>query len=336
MSAVVKSSLLLPSTALLPALLITTLLTPTHPWGSIKAVLAAWRAAVLCVYCWSAGAHVLEVVFTERVAMANDDDPQPTATLISAMKHTDPIVQDWCLMDLAAVAEGAAGCRNRRAALFADETGASGWTPLATYCLVELTQFVQVMSSALPSVLGTASSGNGMKWNSLQLTTTGARSASRQQDLAMWHLQARYTRLCWAMRVISGLTAAAMKQDTYGLLQLSSPNLSDVLAVQLAVVMVLQAFLKHTSSIPSKPRNRLGRLIQRITLRSSSSSSSAAPQQHVDTATCALLDTAKTCTYRITNTYGEVLSSVVAKSRPLIGTSTESQTLLASFLAHRE
>lgn len=69
------------------------LLTPDHPWGGVKEVLAAWRAAVLCVYCWSAGAHVLEVVFTERVAMASDDDPQPTATLIAALKHTDPTVQ---------------------------------------------------------------------------------------------------------------------------------------------------------------------------------------------------------------------------------------------------
>lgn len=47
-------------------------------------------------------------------------------------------------MDLTAVAEGAAGCRNRRAALFADETGSSGWTPLATYCIIELKDFVQV------------------------------------------------------------------------------------------------------------------------------------------------------------------------------------------------
>lgn len=44
------------------------------------------------------------------------------------------------------------------------------------------------------------------------------------------------------------MTAAAMKQDTYGLLQLSNPDLSNVLGVHLAVVTVLQAFLKHTVS----------------------------------------------------------------------------------------
>lgn len=80
----------------------------------------------------------------------------------------------------------------------------------------------------------------------------------------------------------------------------------------------------------------IGRLIHHLTLSSSGSSSNAAPQQHVDVATCALLDTAKTCTYRITNTYGEVLMSVVAKTRPFVGTAAETRALLASFLDHRE
>jgi hypothetical protein len=56
----------------------------------------------------------------------------------------------------------------------------------------------------------------------------------------------------------------------------------------------------------------------------------------VDAAACALLDTAKTCTYRLTNTYGEVLASVVVKHKPLVGTVGEAQALLASFLAHQE
>lgn len=89
---VVKSSLLLPTVALLPTLLLTPLATG-QPWGGIKAILSAWRAAVLCVFGWSSGGHLLEVIFTERVAMATDDDPQPTAPLIAALKHNDPIVQ---------------------------------------------------------------------------------------------------------------------------------------------------------------------------------------------------------------------------------------------------
>jgi hypothetical protein len=97
-------------------------------------------------------------------------------------------------MDLAAVAEGSAGCIGRRAALFSDETGASGWIPLTRYCLAELRDFVGVMSQALPAVSGAASSGAGVRWNMLQLSAAGAHAASKQHDLAVWHLQARYYR----------------------------------------------------------------------------------------------------------------------------------------------
>jgi hypothetical protein len=103
-------------------------------------------------------------------------------------------LQDWCLQDLTAVAEGAAGCANRRAALFADETGASGWCPLSRYCLTELRDFVGVMASALPAVQSSASSGSGVRWNTLQLSAAGGQAASRAQDLALWHMQARHYR----------------------------------------------------------------------------------------------------------------------------------------------
>lgn len=62
-------------------------------WGSWVVLLGLWRGGLLCVYTWQAGAHMLEVVFTERVSMAADDDPQPTAPLLAALKHRDPIVQ---------------------------------------------------------------------------------------------------------------------------------------------------------------------------------------------------------------------------------------------------
>jgi hypothetical protein len=51
------------------------------------------------------------------------------------------------------------------------------------------------------------------------------------------------------LRSLSGLAAAGLKLDKYGLLQLSSPNLSDVLSTLLAVVLVLRVFVKHTVSV---------------------------------------------------------------------------------------
>jgi hypothetical protein len=55
-------------------------------------------------------------------------------------------------------------------------------------------------------------------------------------------------RLVWCLRSLSGLAAAGLKLDKYGLLQLSSPNLSDVLSTLLAVVLVLRVFVKHMVS----------------------------------------------------------------------------------------
>lgn len=69
---------------------------------------------------------------------------------------------------------------------------------------------------------------------------------------------------------------------------------------------------------------------------SSSSSSSDGVQHHVDAAALALLDVAQTCVYRITNTYGAVLGSVVAQGRPLVGTTADAQALLQSFLDYQQ
>lgn len=91
------------------------------------------------------------------------------------------------------------------------------------------------------------------------------------------------------------------------------------------------------SSIPVRPASATARLLQRLTSGGRGGAcTNGGPQQHVDAAACALLDTAKTCTYRLTNTYGQVLASVVVKYKPLVGTVGEAQALLESFLAHQQ
>ena len=55
-----------------------------------------------------------------------------------------------------------------------------------------------------------------------------------------------WCRLVWCLRSLSGLTASGLKLDKYGLLQLSSPNLSDVLTTLLAVVTVLRVYVRST------------------------------------------------------------------------------------------
>lgn len=53
-------------------------------------------------------------------------------------------------------------------------------------------------------------------------------------------------RLVWCLRSLSGLAASGLQLDKYGLLQLSSPNLADVLSTLLGVVLVLRAYVRST------------------------------------------------------------------------------------------
>lgn len=91
-AAVTKASLLYPTFCLALSTPLCLLLS-RQQWPGLAAAAAAWRSGALLVYGWSVGAHLLEVVFTERVAMADDSDPAPTAPLLAALQHKDPIVQ---------------------------------------------------------------------------------------------------------------------------------------------------------------------------------------------------------------------------------------------------
>lgn len=105
-AAVTKASLLYPTFCLALSTPLCLLLA-RQQWPGLAAAAAAWRSGALLVYGWSVGAHLLEVVFTEQVAMADDSDPAPTAPLLAALQHKDPIVQvsfcccccclQWCV-----------------------------------------------------------------------------------------------------------------------------------------------------------------------------------------------------------------------------------------------
>jgi hypothetical protein len=159
------------------------------------------------------------------------------------------------------VAEGAPGRGARRAALFADETGASGWTPVVRFCLAELADLGGVVAAgtggaaaeAAPAANGAASRG-GVKWNALAgaLRRGGgsggagaaAAKAARDADVAEWALRGRFYRAAWCLRALAGLAAASLREDTFGVAQLSSPGLGDAVAGLLAAAGVLQAHVR--------------------------------------------------------------------------------------------
>jgi len=155
------------------------------------------------------------------------------------------------------VAEGAPGCTGRLAALFADDSGASGWVPLVRFCLTELSDMCGVVSAASSSSSsGGGSSGGsssaaaagGVRWNVMRLKGGGGGGgggrAGREEVLGEWYIRGRYYRLSWCLRALAGMTASSLSIDTFGVAQLSSPGLGDAAVGLLAAVVVLQGHVK--------------------------------------------------------------------------------------------
>lgn len=167
--------------------------------------------------------------------------------------------QDWALADLVSVAEAAPGSAGRLAALFGDETGAAGWVPLTRYCLAELGDLCTVVAAAAaPPAAADAKGGKaaGVRWNAAAALRGsrgggGARGPNREALLAEWHVRGRYARAAWCLRALSGLAAASLRHDTFGVAQLSSPGLGDAAAGLLAAVVVLDAHVRSPAAVSS-------------------------------------------------------------------------------------
>ncbi|KAI8475411.1 MAG: hypothetical protein J3K34DRAFT_484678 [Monoraphidium minutum] len=344
--AAARSALILPTLAAAAALVLPPLLPAplraAPPAAGLAA--AAWRAGVLCAFVWACGAHVLEVVFTEPVAFAADGDSDPTRPLLAALRHPDPLVQDWALADLASVAEAAPGRGGRLAALFADETGANGWGPLVSYCLLELSDLSAVLAAAAAPPAAPPGKGGappaGVRWNAGAARGGrgggGGGGPSREQLLAAWHLRGRYYRTVWCLRALSGLAAASLRLDCFGVAQLCSPGLGDASAGLLGAAGALQAHVRAAAAAaPPPPARRpsgsgggtasaaglpalLGRLLRLAAAGAAGGGGGGGgpggAAGGVDPAALGLLDASKTAVYRVTTTFGPVLRGVVREA----------------------
>jgi hypothetical protein len=97
---------------------------------------------------------------------------------------------------------------------------AGGWTPLVTFCLAEVRDLVKVLGAGLPGSQASAKEGAppapAVKWNAPQLSSGGAAAATREADLAAWHLKARYQRTVWCTRALAGARGGGGRQGRAG------------------------------------------------------------------------------------------------------------------------
>lgn len=286
--------------------------------------------------------------------------------------HTLAGTQDLALLDLALLAEEVnPKTAWRRVALFADETGKAGWTPVATALLSELGDFVRALSAALPTVAAdaaakAAAAGGGgssrggaadtasaaaqhVQWNAVKAVAGAAKKAaskgggaSKQQVLAAWHVQSRLHRTAWCLRALAALLCASFKEDRYGVVQLCEPSLPTVLAALLSARLVLQQYARYVGSAAGQQQHHhqapsaslLAGALSRLLLPRPPRALPPPPE-----AAARLEDVSKTCLYRVSSTFGptsllRVLQEL--KGAPLFGSASELSATLRGFLAHQE
>jgi len=308
----------------------------------LRDVLSAWRAALACALAWLAGAHALDVVFGEPLqfaggdarATAGDDAAAaalsaaaaaadgrgsldaaaaassplvaPTA-LLAALRHRDPIVQDWAMRDLCRAAE-AGGPRRR--ALFSDATGATGWAPASAACLAELRRACDTLSWAGGDGDGGGGDGKGKLAVGLMRASAAAAGAAGgptpAADAGAWHLRAHAPRLSWAARALAALLAASLHEDAYGV-ALDSGSLAEGCLALLALEAALLARRRAVAAASGGGGGRGGG-------RGGGGGGGAdASCFLLDSAAESLLDAVQGGLYRVAGAFGGALVPVVAQ-----------------------
>ncbi|GAB4816254.1 hypothetical protein N2152v2_003300 [Parachlorella kessleri] len=328
--------------------------------------MASWLAASLCCLCWLLGVAVLDVVLSERLR----PEDYPSKDVLGAMlacidnkqaRGRGEMMRDLVLYDFSClVGERSRDADWRRQDVFADESG-ERWRPLGTFCITEVEALTATLAAALPqsqpkwestasSSLGAAGSSLGSavskaqagvagaapraakKWNALPLAAKGALSVSRAQLRALAAVRCRYQRASLCIRTLAGFAAASLKEDKYGVLQLTHPGLGELLLCLLSALLAAQHFARllttlaprHVSLGPWRPQG--------------DAATGAFGSQSVDAAVLALQDTLSTSLYTLATVFGEGLTKVLleCKANPVFGSRSEVAAVLHSVLRGQE
>ena len=74
----------------------------------------------------------------------------------------------------------------------------------------------------------------------------------RKQDGAAWVIRTRLHNVSCAINALTGFATASLKEDRYGILQLTDPSLGTILQAILSLQLVLERHLRSTASTGSR------------------------------------------------------------------------------------
>ncbi len=78
----------------------------------------------------------------------------------------------------------------------------------------------------------------------------------RKQDVAAWIIRSRFQNVSCAVRALTGFALTSLKEDGFGILQLTDPTLGAVVQAILSLQLVLERHLRSTASTGSRRHAR--------------------------------------------------------------------------------
>ena len=236
------------------------------------------------------------------------------------------VMKDLALHDLALVATDEGGAAWRREDMFADDSGAR-LQPFMQECVSILTITTTAAVAAPPSAPTTstataAASNQHKKWNAVPLavlaSTSNLPSSIVQQQDSITAIATRYQRTKLAVRVVSEFAVASCTQDRYGIVQLVSPTLGEVVVALVQMLFATQQLIKQHSGCGAGRSGTATRAMKSLgpwrgtgdVAYSTGSSGNDAPACMV-AAVYALRDELTTALGRITSTFGPSLKEAV-------------------------
>lgn len=282
---------------------------------------------------------MLDVVMGEQLRPQDYSSKDVLEAMLNCLnKKQGTIMLDLSLHDLCAVAYEPAGTGGawRRLDVFADDSG-DRWRMLARPCIQEIDALCRRLAAALPQgppKKDAAGGAAGKKWNALPLAAKNSLTVTRAQLLALGAARCRYQRTVLCARTLTGFAAASLREDKFGVLQLTQPGLGEVLLCLLSALHAVQQLSKVLATLSAR-HIRMGPW--RYQGEGPGAEVYGAPS--VDVAVLALTDSLSNCLQLLVGTFGgEGLGKVLrqSKQQPVCGTAAEMEALLHRLVGGEE
>ncbi|WPT11050.1 hypothetical protein PSENEW3n2_00002221 [Picochlorum sp. SENEW3] len=184
--------------------------------------------ATLLIVLWSLGDLIVDVVLTERFRVRDYDSKDAMTALQDCLNgNKGDMMRMISLYDLSLIPSDEEKVAWRRRDIFADDSGVS-WKRLASLCSDILGGMISEIEKVHEVSKNTVKDRHGAKWNTIPTGNIKPSAVMNEAMHCLLQLAGYHQSLVLSVRFLSDMAYVSVKEDTYGILQLSEPRLGDI------------------------------------------------------------------------------------------------------------